>query len=372
MRGNDGELVIPAYRSFHLLQTKKTSNRVAVSHIELLDVLIDGKKTATGKDEGAISVVLQPGQTSLALNFASLNFRYPEFTRYSYRLYGSDEQWHPLEDKTSLSFANLKPGKYTLQIMAQNYSRETVIKPLLMHITVKPFFWQTLWFYLLLLAAVAVAIFGLYRYRISQVMAVQRMRQKISKDLHDDIGATISSIGLLATMARADHVQPEKKKLFLDRIIEQSRSVSQSLSDIVWSINPQNDQLDVVFARIRRFASELFEAGNIPYDIILPAEKLLHISLPMIARQHIYLIFKEAINNIIKYADATYVRIEVQIQGKNLQISIRDNGKGFDVNTVKMGNGIYNMQKRVADLKGISDVTSAPGAGTSLKISIPL
>jgi signal transduction histidine kinase/ligand-binding sensor domain-containing protein len=372
MRRHNETLLIPAYKSFHVLQMNRQSSIVAVSHIVLLDVLIDGKKSGPTQDAGTADIVLQPGETSLALNFASLNFRYPELTRYSYRLYGGDNKWHSLGDKTSLSFASLKPGSYTLQITAQHYGHETVIRPLVVRITVKPFFWQTTWFYILLLAVIVLAIFGLYRYRIQQVMAMQRIRQKISKDLHDDIGATISSIGLLASMARTDQVQAEKKKQFLDRIIEQSRSVSQSLSDIVWSINPQNDHLDVVFARIHRFASELFEAKNIRYEIQLPAEKQLHIVIPMIARQHIYLLFKEAINNIIKYAGATEVQIAVDVQARTMQILIADDGVGFDKNTVKMGNGIYNMQKRVAELKGSFVLESAPGKGTGIKIVIPL
>lgn len=372
MSAVNDKLILPAYRSFHILRTKKYASTIAQSRIVLLEAFIDGKETAAYSDTGHLSLVLKPGQTSLALNFTSLNFRYPEFTRYSYRLSGADDKWYALGDRTSLSFANLKPGHYTLEIKAENQSPETVIKPLLASIAVQPFFWQTYWFYLLLLFIIALAVYGLYRYRINQVLAMQRIRQKISKDLHDDIGATISSIGLLATMARTDQVAPEKKKQFLERIIEQSRSVSQSLSDIVWSINPQNDQLEVVFARIQRFAAELFEAGNIQYSMEFPPEEQLKFSMTMIARQHIYLIFKEAINNIVKYAAASQVRIIVSIQGKILQVEIADDGRGFDKEKVTMGNGIYNMQKRVAELKGSFVIETAEGKGTLLRVQVPL
>lgn len=190
--------------------------------------------------------------------------------------------------------------------------------------------------------------------------------------MHDDIGATISSINIMANMARNSTLGRQKREQYLTTIQEESKYVADSLSDIVWSINPKNDSPDIVFARMQRYASELLEAKNIYLEMKLPEHTDAHKALGMGKRQDLYLIFKEAINNLAKYAEAQNASVVIDIFKGHLTMKISDDGKGFNKHKLKHGNGILNMKKRAANMNGTIDIESSIGIGTTVTLSIPL
>gem|GEM_PF-7066749 len=361
-------LIIPAYHSFHALAAAKPAAAGRPGRVVLTYVKVEDKSRPVSADEKNISIQLAPGESSLELQFVAPGFHHPEYTVYAYRF--NDEAWRRLPGNF-LSFQNLKAGKYRLEIKANNYD-DIDTEALQLSIDVHPYLWQTPWFYLALTVMIAAGLYGLYRYRMQQLMALQQVRQKISKDLHDDIGATVSSIGILAGMAKHQELAPAKQLQFLNTISEESRYVAQALSDIVWTINPGNDRIQLIFARLLRYATELFDARNIAYDIRIPEEELKNLSLGMESRQHLYLIFKEAVNNLVKYADATAVHMEVRIKNHQLTVLISDNGKGFDMSRPSHGNGIANMSKRALEVKGKLEIISAEGKGTTVILQMPV
>ena len=217
---------------------------------------------------------------------------------------------------------------------------------------------------------IAAIVYSIYRYRINKILEIQKIRQTISKDLHDDIGATVSSINILANMAKSDLVSDTRRNQFLETIQEESKHVSESLNDIVWSVNPKNDSLDIIIARMQRYASEMFEAKNITYHFVLPESSVDELHMDMSRRQHVYLIFKEAINNLVKYSTATTADVTLAVNNDVFTMIVADNGVGFDPNTVHEGNGILNMKKRAEDIRAQLAINSAPGKGVTIQLVV--
>jgi len=370
MRRLHNNLLLPAYNSFCFF---RTGLRAAdpLKQVELLDVKVNGKPIPLNNYSRGLNVSLKPEERNLELNFVAINFRNTEYTRYAYYMEGSDEQWFDLGNRNSLSFANLKAGDYTLKIKATDFEGRETSVPLLVRIHVAPFFWQTPWFFLVVILFLVALFYAAYRYRLRQLLATQRVRLKISKDLHDDIGATISSIGILSSMAKEKVVDEQKKQQFIERIAKDSKYVSEALSDIVWAINPRNDSLEMIFARLLRYAYELFEAKNISYTVSVPEEEIREIYLNMDSRQHLYLIVKEVINNLVKYSRATEASILVTYQKPCLTVVINDNGVGFDTELTG-GNGLQNIRKRAAELKGSVAIESRSGFGTTITLNVPV
>lgn len=313
---------------------------------------------------------LNTNENTFSFTFTGINYRDERHTRYSYTLEGLDKNWSQPSTDYRVVYSQLPPGEYTFKVKALSANGVWSVKPATFSFTILQPFYTRWWFVTLIVICISGIVYGVYRYRINQILQIQRMRQRISKDLHDDIGATVSSINILANMAKSDLVSENKRNQFLETIQEESKHVSESLNDIVWSINPKNDSLEVMFARMQRYASELFEARNIAYDFVLPDEGAGNINMEMDRRQHIYLIFKEAINNLVKYSGATKADVVFKVSNSEFSFIISDNGKGFDTKAGHAGNGIYNMQKRAEDIGASLEINSKPGTGTNVLFSL--
>lgn len=199
---------------------------------------------------------------------------------------------------------------------------------------------------------------------------MQNIRNTLAQDLHDDIGSTLSSISILSNLAlkekNADH-----HFTAMHEIKDSSISLMEKMDDIVWSINPKNDSLDNLLLRVKRFATALFEAKNIDYTIRIQ-ENMDEVKLPMEWRQHIYLICKEAINNLVKYADATQALIEVSYQKDTLELLIQDDGRGFDSSKPFTGNGLLSMRNRSDQMAALLEIDSAAGQGSRIGLKIKI
>ncbi|WP_315824856.1 sensor histidine kinase [Paraflavitalea speifideaquila] len=214
-------------------------------------------------------------------------------------------------------------------------------------------------------------LYSLYQYRINQLIALQKVRNRIATDLHDDIGSTLTNISILSELSRQKLDRQEEAGIFLNRIAEEVNNSSQALDDIVWSINTNNDTLEQTVARMRRYAAEIFDGANIQYSLQLD-EHFAQRKLNMEQRRDCFLLFKEVINNIYKHADARRVNIRVWLEGNQLHMTIEDDGKGFDPSHITHRNGLKNMQQRTEKWKGKLHIQSTPGKGTRTSISFPV
>lgn len=191
----------------------------------------------------------------------------------------------------------------------------------------------------------------------------QQERNRIARELHDEVGSTLSSIHIFSTVAK----QPDKTGEMIEKIKDTSARVMENMSDLVWAINSETDDTASLLRRIRQFGSALLEASNIDFEVAVP-DPLPQLELKTEAKKNILLICKEAVNNIAKYSNASKAQIEITISDGLLCLTITDNGCGFEPG-VKKGNGLGNMEQRSADLGGTCCLITAPGAGTRLQFS---
>ena len=221
-----------------------------------------------------------------------------------------------------------------------------------------------------LIAAIALlailSIFVYRNYRTRQQLKLQALRNKIASDLHDDVGSTLSSISIFSQM-----VQQQSKETIplLESIGESSRKMLDAMADIVWTINPENDQFEKIISRMKSFAFELLGAKNIDFEFVAD-ENVANMKLPMEVRKNLYLIFKEATNNMVKHAGASKAMFAIKGGKNDLRMMIRDNGKGFDVTGTASGNGLKNMKKRAGEIGGQLTIDSNPGHGTLIEVKI--
>lgn len=239
-----------------------------------------------------------------------------------------------------------------------------------MEIRVRPPFWQTWWFIALCILSLAGLLYAFYRYRISQLMKVQQIRHRIATDLHDDIGSALTNISLLSELSRKSLTKGNDAGTFLDRISEEVQSSGQALDDIVWSINTNNDTLEQMVARMRRYAAEIFDGADIRYefDMSIPSTQR---RLNMEQRRDCFLAFKEILNNIYKHARALNVRIRLTMEGSSFRIEVSDDGKGFDTRAVTQRNGLKNIRLRVDKWRGAARIESS-ASGTRVAVEFPL
>ena len=207
--------------------------------------------------------------------------------------------------------------------------------------------------------------------RISKYLMEEKLRGKIARDLHDEIGSTLTGINILSKVAMQDGLDEAAMKGYLQKIKDNSGNIMERMSDIIWAINPVNDSFDKIILRMKEFTAEMLEPAGINY--YFNEEGLLdqaHLNLEQ--RKDIYLIFKEAVNNAVKYSNATEVSIVLQGEADGLKMVIIDNGDGFDTRTAYPGNGIKNMQERAAGMSAVLKVDSIKGTGTTIALEVPI
>jgi len=207
--------------------------------------------------------------------------------------------------------------------------------------------------------------------KLEQQNSLLAMRNNISHDLHDDIGASLSNINILNELAQRNINQPEKSKEYLFKAAEDIQSISESLSDIVWNINPLYDDLKNLFVRMKRYAADMLDGKNINGQFDFPANES-NLVLSMTQRRDLYLIFKEAVNNLVKYSEAKNAIIQIKTGEQKIEMNIRDDGKGFDRDKVRMGNGLQNMVHRAKASGANVLIQSHPGKGTFVKFEMKI
>lgn len=306
----------------------------------------------------------------VSVDFTTLAFSRLANAQYAYRLEGLDKSWTYSGAVHQANYTNLSPGQYTLFVKAA----DTVGRwsaPVRLRFEVLPAYYETWWFRTALVLLAMGILYGLYQYRVRQLMRVHQMRTQISADLHDEIGSSLSGISIMGTMARQQLAQQHPAGSLLDRITAEAYSLSSALDDIVWSINPRNDELSALLTRMHRQAAELFETANIRYQITLP-DMPQPITLSMERRHDFYLMVKEAVTNLVKHAHCQHAELTIQLTNRSLMVTLTDDGIGFDPTAPTDRNGLQNLHKRAQQLHGKLTVTSQLGAGTTVRFSFPV
>jgi signal transduction histidine kinase len=205
--------------------------------------------------------------------------------------------------------------------------------------------------------------------RITKLLTEQRMRHSIARDLHDEVGSTITSINILSNIVQ--HEAPDKQKAHLQQINEQSAKIMENMSDIIWAINPNHDTIEQIILKMKEFAIELLESAGIQCvfntEVIASQQNILPEE-----RKYIFLIFKEAVNNAVKYSEAEEIEIHVALSQEKFQFTFSVNGLGFDLSQKKSGNGLTNMHERAKIINASLEIISQKNQGTTITLIKPL
>lgn len=331
------------------------------------DILIRGKSIIGNKlIDDLSSYVFPHNNNDIDFVFSLLSFNESSKNTFAYMLEGVDEKWIYSDTRNFASYHNLSPGKYTFLVKGKNNYGIWSEQPTKVFIQITPAFWQTIWFKLLCTLIVAGIIYWIYKLRLERALAVEKIRSRISRDLHDDLGSTLSSISILSGQVKNKlDKKPEEVAPLLDKINESSVRMNDSLQDLVWAVKPENDTMQELLARMEQFASGLFESKNIDYTFS-GAETMASTKLNPEFIRNIYLIFKEAVNNTAKYSACKNATIIVSEKNKVFQMTITDDGIGFNPETVKKGNGLNNMRKRAEQIGGRLEFISEPNKKTGI------
>ena len=315
-------------------------------------------------------VIVKPGERNIVIEFSALNYSQSQKNRFGYWLEGYDSTWRYTNERI-LTLMNMEGGNHRLHVKASNndgvWSAEKVYT-----LKVIPPFEKTIWFRLLVLATAGLIFFSIYLYRKQQKKRLEKIRNRIATDLHDDMGSTLSSIRIFSDVAKKqiEEVKPETVPL-LDRISNNATSLSENMQDIIWTIRSDNDTLEDLVSRMREFGLRVCDAKNIRFNTIV-SQSFKASKLSLEQRRNLYLIFREVLNNAVKYAESTQIDLILNLKGRFLKMEIIDNGKGFDINTVKRGNGLNNLEKRAKEINGQIDIRSVPGKGTAINLMVVL
>ncbi|CCH03121.1 histidine kinase [Fibrella aestuarina BUZ 2] len=359
-----GELFIGYSGGFNYVQTADLHPNPTPPPVVITDLRINNVPRSL-----ATPVVLQPGETTLTLDFVALNFSRADQNQYAYRLDGFDQNWVPTTDRQA-TYTNLAPGTYTFRVKAANNDGVWNPTGAALTLRVAPAYWQTGWFRLLCGALVLGILYAIYQNREAQRRRLDAVRERIAKDLHDDIGSTLSSIRVFSDVVQAQiaPVRPEAVPL-LQRISTNATTLSESMQDIIWTVQPKNNRLQDVITRLREFGLRMAEAKDIRFTMQV-ADAFDSLTLDMEQRRNLYLIGKESINNAIKYANCSRIDITLSLTGRQLRMTIQDDGVGFDAATAHAGNGLANLHQRARDIGGTLHLTTASGQGTRIDLEL--
>ena len=307
---------------------------------------------------------LRPDQRDILVDFVGLTHEAGESLQYEYQLDGDTRGWIRLGDQRRITFANLRSGRYNFSVRAIGIDGLPSLVPASISFEILPPYWLRWWFELLIASLIAALGYTGFRYRVDRLLALERMRTRIATDLHDDIGSSLTQIAILSEVARRGDRQEN-----LCRIADISRELVDSMSDIVWTINPQKDSLDDLVWRMRQFAGEMFVARDIAFTFQAPEGRGMRLGAEL--RRHVFLVFKECVNNAVRHSACTRASIELIIEHHALRLVIRDNGCGFDLAQQRGGHGLTSMTTRAGKIGGRLEIDTSD-RGTVVTLRSPL
>jgi len=346
----------------------KTAQQVRDPMITSINVY--GDNIPVDSSNGSQPIHIAYDKNYFSVEYLSIQYTNNQQIEYAYKLEGFDKNWINAGNRRFVSYSNLPGGNYTLKLRARLPGTNWVETSTAMSIRVATPFFRKWWFVPLCALVFLALAYALFRYRVRQLVKVEKMRQSISSDLHDEVGASLTSISIFSEMARKSLASQATADNYLKRIGERSRDSIEKMGDIIWSINPDHDSMQQLLERMKTFVNETVEGKDVAIHW-QQSEVIQSLKLEMVQRKNFYLIFKEAFINAVKYAQAKKIFIEFSVQHNKVFLKIRDDGKGFSDEAIRPGNGIKNIKHRATQLGGKAIITSNPGEGTSIAVQFP-
>ena len=379
----DGRILIPTHSGLAIVHPDRVRNSSVKPPVIIERVEMDG----LGIESQPVGqrIQLQPGHRKLEFTFTAPSFIESEKVRFRYWLEGWDEDWVEAEGNRSASYSRLPAGRYCFHVSAANSDDVWNEAGAQVTFEVSPFIWQSWWFRLVAISGFSISIFALARYasvkrlrkklkRLEEESILQIERARIAQDIHDDIGAHMTQISLLTELTQQHIAQPDLAREHVANIAAMSRRGIKSLDEIVWAVNPRNDTLADLLDYAGQYAVDFLQTAGIRCRIDFPTGQPPHNIISGEARHGLFLAVKEALNNIVKHAQATEVWLRVRITESSLEWVIEDNGRGFTAppEADALTDGLRNMRQRLAEMGGRCSIESSPGAGARIRFELPL
>jgi signal transduction histidine kinase/ligand-binding sensor domain-containing protein len=394
---SDGRLLIPTIKGLSVVKLGATAFNALPPPILIEEVSVDGVQSGDAhkyQDQWdnlppfsmphpVSSMVIPPGKNRMAIRYTALSFVAPEKVRFKVRLEPREDNWIDVGSQRHVDYSFLRPGNYLFRVIACNSDGVWNSTGAVFAFTLLPHFWQTSAFTLLWVTALTSGIAGLVAYiarrrhskrlaKIEQLRMVENERARIARDIHDDLGSSLTEIGLLCALAVRESTPPTTARGQVLRIMERSAELARTLDETVWALNPKNDSLGRLATYLCQFAKEFLEptgircrldrAGDLP-EVPLSAE----------TRHNVFLVLKEALNNAVRHSGATEIWLRMAEQGPTFCLEVADNGKGFDAAKLnEPGNGLRNMARRMEAIGGTFKLQSTHSDGTTICLRLPL
>ncbi len=396
-RAPDGRLFFATASGIAVVDPKNWAPRKEELEILFNSVRVNGEEIAyqMAKPTGTLKeLTLGTGPVQLEVDLIAPSLRSGDKVSYAYKMEGVDQDWIHSHGEPTLLYRRLLPGKHTLLVNASQpdgvWRRSPVALSLLVHTP----YWQTWWF--LTLSGLGVLGFAYFlgwylsRKRLRKRVAEARLeaareaeRSRIARDLHDDLGASLTEITLLASLGADTSTDAAVAREILQSLETKTRHTVGTLDEIVWAVNPRYDTVKSFAEYLAAFAVDLTEAAGLRLRLDL-ADDLPDQPLRSEERHHLFLACREAMNNAVKHSGGTEMKISVQTEAISpatklvpspkliLRVGIADNGKGFDAREFNLCEGLKNLEQRLTEMEGVCQIASSPGVGTTVTLRLPL
>lgn len=388
----DGRLWFPTSEGLVTIDPESVHANPLPPPVIIERLLVDGQVTEAPTNHGT-RLRIPPGRHRVELQYTALSYIAPERVRFKYRLNGLDKDWISAGTSRAANYGYIPPGSYSFQVIACNNDAVWNLSGAQTAFVVLPYFWQTPWFRFLAEAMALATVGGIAWQdarrrmrrkleRIEQQRAIEHERARIAHDIHDDLGVHLTRISLLSDPVRigADHATHAAKSL--NQIHGSARELTRAMDEIVWAANPQHDSLDSLANYLQRFAQEFLEQAHLRCRLDIPIQ-LPAWPLSAEVRHNLFLAFKESLNNAVKHARASEVRVALTLEAAVFCLIVEDDGCGFAMNSPQegtatapaptgSGNGLKNIRRRMEQIGGHCEIQRLPGQGTRVKFVVPM
>ena len=392
LKTKSGLLWFPTTKGTMVVAPNTLTAETTMPGVKLEEIFVDGVPDAANRvAEGVSPLRIAPGKHRVEFRYTGLCFDAPEAIRFRYKLEGWDADWVDAGTSRTAIYNFVPPGKYRFRVIACNSDGVWPASGAELTLVFQQYFWQSWWFIgpaglgILIVAGVTVRLVTKQKIknrlkRLEQERALEQERTRIAQDLHDEMGAKLCRILFLSEHARRGEITPADLQEQITSISDDSREVLHSLDEIVWAVNPQNDTLEHVASYLGQYAQDYFQVTGIECEVdMTPLLPPYPVSSQM--RHNLFLSVREALTNILKHSAATKVKVSLVGDDSQFQITIEDNGKGFDLASAQVnidssgsdsGNGLINMSRRLSKMGGNCQFESKLGSGTTVKFILTL
>ncbi|HWX20250.1 MAG TPA: two-component regulator propeller domain-containing protein [Candidatus Binatia bacterium] len=382
-RARDGRLWFATVKGMVSAKPEELKINPVPPPVVIEEFRVDGQRLALDGSR----LVVPPGRKQFEFRFTALSFVASDKVRFRYRLEGLNPEWLEADTRNVAQYSTLPARDYRFRVLACNSDGQWNQQGSVVAFTVLPHFYETWWFLGMagigLVGGVAASVRTVttrkYRQelaRLEQQHAIERDRARIAKDIHDDLGAGLTQITLLSELAKREPA--DLAGTHLDRISDSARKMTRAMDEIVWAVDPQHDTLNGLMDYISAYTEDFLRTAGIRCRMDLPPE-MPALRVDAESRYNLFLALKEALNNVVKHARASELWLRLRLEPNYLTLLVEDNGQGFPAagnashgNRLVSGHGLANLEKRLADIGGRCVVTSAPGHGTRVEMTVEL